>query len=76
MRDLYGGEHADFLASLRDEDVTRLARLANNGLHVASPVFDGASESESWAFWGEPACPIQGRRDYLMVEPEIPSNKW
>ncbi|MEC9072143.1 MAG: DNA-directed RNA polymerase subunit beta, partial [Myxococcota bacterium] len=32
--------------NLTDEDVGRLARMISGGVHVATPVFDGASETE------------------------------
>src|SRR5207244_3272798 len=47
LKDLYGTKDiADFVDALADEDVVKLARKASRGIHVASPVFDGASEEE------------------------------
>jgi DNA-directed RNA polymerase subunit beta len=46
MGDLYGKDVGDFVQGLKDEDVAKLARKAARGIHVASPVFDGAGEGE------------------------------
>src|SRR5438034_8918604 len=47
LKELYGTkEVSDFLDALADDDVVKLARKASRGIHVASPVFDGASEEE------------------------------
>src|SRR5262249_15657380 len=45
FRELYGKEMGEFVDQMKDEDLMRLARRAAHGIHVASPVFDGASEN-------------------------------
>ncbi len=40
-----GGQHED-IGSLNDDDVVALARNLSNGVPIATPVFDGASEQE------------------------------
>ncbi len=46
LREVYGKELGEFFDDIKDEDAVRLAQRARKGIHVASPVFDGASESE------------------------------
>ena len=46
LRDLYGTSIGEFVGELADDDVLRVARLAAGGVHMATPVFDGASEDE------------------------------
>src|SRR5262249_2377418 len=46
LREFFGKEAGDFVDDLKDEDVLRLAKKSNRGIHVGSPVFDGASEEE------------------------------
>jgi DNA-directed RNA polymerase subunit beta len=46
IQEIYGDQGKDLVSSLKDEDVVRLAHRAANGVHTASPVFDGASEEE------------------------------
>jgi DNA-directed RNA polymerase subunit beta len=61
LRELYGREVGDSVAELKDEDVLRVAELARNGLHVASPVFDGAAEDEVLALLRNAGLPESGR---------------
>ncbi|MBI5505945.1 MAG: DNA-directed RNA polymerase subunit beta [Deltaproteobacteria bacterium] len=47
MRGAYEGEGVgSYIDGLGDEDLCRLAEKARRGIHVATPVFDGASEEE------------------------------
>src|SRR5262249_5461288 len=58
LKELYGArESGDFIDALADEDVIKLARKASRGIHVASPVFDGASEEEIFNLLAPPTLP-------------------
>ena len=47
LREIYTTDQAHkFIDSLNEEDVRRFANAAREGVHVATPVFDGARESE------------------------------
>jgi len=47
MRSAYEGEGVgSFIDGLTDEDLATLSEKARRGIHVATPVFDGASEDE------------------------------
>ncbi len=46
---------------LDDEDLLELARLSSKGLHMATPVFDGAEESEIKAILSEAGLPDIGQ---------------
>jgi DNA-directed RNA polymerase subunit beta len=61
MRDLYGKDVGDFVDALRDDDVAKLARKAGNGIHVASPVFDGAGEAEVFNLLKKAGLPATGQ---------------
>ncbi len=43
---LKGGTHEQFIQSLGDADVVSLGKRVSTGIHVATPVFEGASEKE------------------------------
>src|SRR5437763_13708648 len=61
LREFFGKEAGDFVDDLKDEDVLTLARKSSNGIHVASPVFDGASEDEILALLRRAALPHTGQ---------------
>jgi DNA-directed RNA polymerase subunit beta len=61
LKDLYGKEIADFVEGLKDDDLVKLARKATNGIHVASPVFDGAGESEIFGLLKRAGLPATGQ---------------
>jgi DNA-directed RNA polymerase subunit beta len=72
MRDLYGKDVGDFVDGLRDDDVAKLARKAGVGIHVASPVFDGAGETEIFNLLKKAGLPATGQarlRDGRTGEP-------
>ncbi len=46
LLELYGKEWEETFESCREEDLVTAARKARDGIHVASPVFDGATEDE------------------------------
>jgi DNA-directed RNA polymerase subunit beta len=50
-----------FIDALGDEDVVKLASKAANGIHVASPVFDGASEGDVFDLLAGAALPVNGQ---------------
>jgi DNA-directed RNA polymerase subunit beta len=50
-----------FIDGLKDEDVCRLAEKAARGIHVATPVFDGASEPEIFELLTGSALPETGQ---------------
>ena len=61
LKDLYGKEVGDFVDSLKDDDLVKLARKATNGIHVASPVFDGAGEGEIFNLLKKAGLPATGQ---------------
>ncbi len=62
LKELYGAkELGDFIEALDDGDVVKLARKAARGIHVASPVFDGASEEEIFTLLARAALPANGQ---------------
>src|SRR5262245_46920300 len=62
LKELYGAKDmADFVDALADEDVVKLARKASRGIHVASPVFDGASEEEIFRLLARATLPGNGQ---------------
>ncbi|TMA30620.1 MAG: DNA-directed RNA polymerase subunit beta, partial [Deltaproteobacteria bacterium] len=54
-------ELADFVDALADDDVVKLARKAAKGIHVGSPVFDGASEEEIFKLVARATLPANGQ---------------
>lgn len=72
MGDLYGKDVGDFVRGLKDEDVIKLSRKAARGIHVASPVFDGAGEGEIFNLLKKANLPSTGQarlRDGRSGEP-------
>ncbi len=62
LRELYPSkELGEFIDALDDADVVKLARKAARGIHVASPVFDGASEEEIFTLLAKAALPQNGQ---------------
>jgi DNA-directed RNA polymerase subunit beta len=62
LKELYGTKDmGDFIDALAEEDVVKLARKASHGIHVASPVFDGASEDEIFKHLARAALPGNGQ---------------
>ena len=61
LKDLYGKDIGDFVDGLKDDDLGKLARKALNGIHVASPVFDGAGESEIFNLLKKAGLPATGQ---------------
>jgi len=66
----YRGDGAhSFIDGLGSDDVLKLARKATTGVHVATPVFDGASENE--IFDRRLGCGRQGHRVSVAAEAGI-----
>jgi DNA-directed RNA polymerase subunit beta len=62
LKDLYGSKDVgEFIDALTDEDIVKLARKASRGIHVASPVFDGASEEEIFTQLARATLPANGQ---------------
>ncbi|MCW5893862.1 MAG: DNA-directed RNA polymerase subunit beta [bacterium] len=62
LKDLYGSkELGEFIDALSAADVLKLAKKAARGIHVASPVFDGASEEEIFKLLARAALPATGQ---------------
>jgi DNA-directed RNA polymerase subunit beta len=61
LREFFGKDAGDFVDDLKDEDVVKLARKSSSGLHVASPVFDGAAEEEILALLRRASLPHTGQ---------------
>ena len=62
LKELYPSKDlSDFIDTLDDADVIKLARKAARGIHVASPVFDGASEEEIFKLLAKAVLPANGQ---------------
>jgi len=62
LRKLLGErDYKKYLDELDEDDVTYLAQRSRKGLHVATPVFDGASEEEIMSFLKEAGLPEVGQ---------------
>ncbi len=62
LKELYPSkELGDFIDTLDESDVIKLARKAARGIHVASPVFDGASEEEIFKLLAKACLPANGQ---------------
>jgi len=61
VKEFYGKDVAEFVDGLKDEDIVKLARKSRRGVHVASPVFDGAAESEIFELLGRAGLPASGQ---------------
>ncbi|MFN8625641.1 MAG: DNA-directed RNA polymerase subunit beta [Candidatus Binatia bacterium] len=61
MRDLYGKGVGDLVDGLKDDDLQRLVQKAAHGIHVASPVFDGAGENEIFGLLKRAGLPPTGQ---------------
>jgi len=62
LRDLYPEkEHQEFIDQLDDSELAGLAARARNGMHTASPVFDGAREEEIFALLKRAGLPESGQ---------------
>jgi len=62
LKDLYANKDTvAFVDSLPDTDIVKLVGKATRGIHVASPVFDGASEDEIFALVKSAGLPPSGQ---------------
>ena len=62
LKEIYATkEVGELIDELRDEDVVKLVRKAARGVHVASPVFDGASEEETFGLLKRAGLPPSGQ---------------
>jgi DNA-directed RNA polymerase subunit beta len=62
LKKIYETEEASrFIDSLPDEDVVRFADKLRRGIHVATPVFDGAFEVEVKSFLSKAGLPNSGQ---------------
>jgi DNA-directed RNA polymerase subunit beta len=62
LKDIYGTETtAAVLNDLNDSDLHRVASRAKLGVHVASPVFDGATEEEIFSLLKHANLPESGQ---------------
>jgi DNA-directed RNA polymerase subunit beta len=62
LRDLYPDrEYQEFIEELTDVEVVKLADKARNGIHSASPVFDGAREDEIFNLLKRAGLPETGQ---------------
>jgi len=52
---------ADFVRDLKDEEIGRLASKSAKGVHLASPVFDGAGEAEIFGLLETAGLPESGQ---------------
>ena len=60
LREFYGNDIEEFVGGLKDDDALKLAGRAGLGVHVASPVFDGAREDEIFALLKQAGLPEVG----------------
>jgi DNA-directed RNA polymerase subunit beta len=62
LKEIYGnGDIALTLNNLSEDDLRRVASRAKTGVHIASPVFDGASEEEIFSLLGRAQLPETGQ---------------
>ncbi|MBY0277083.1 DNA-directed RNA polymerase subunit beta [Candidatus Binatia bacterium] len=61
LKELYGKEFGDLIDAVPDEDIAKIAARAARGVHMASPVFDGASEQEIFHLLGKADLPETGQ---------------
>jgi DNA-directed RNA polymerase subunit beta len=61
MREFFGKEIAEEVDALRDEDILKVARKSVRGVHMGSPVFDGAAEDEIFALLKRAGLPETGQ---------------
>jgi DNA-directed RNA polymerase subunit beta len=61
LKEFYSKDFGEFIDALSDEDVPRLAEKSRRGIHVASPVFDGASETEIFGLLSRATLPSTGQ---------------
>jgi DNA-directed RNA polymerase subunit beta len=62
LRELYVNKEAvELIDQLRDEDVVKLVEKAARGIHVGSPVFDGAAEDEIFGLLKRAGLPPSGQ---------------
>jgi len=61
LMELYGKDWSETLEGCREEDLTKIARKAQHGIHTASPVFDGATEGEIFALLSQAGLPETGQ---------------
>ena len=62
LRELYPDkEYQEFIEELTDAEVVKLADKARNGIHSASPVFDGAREDEIFNLLKRAGLPETGQ---------------
>jgi DNA-directed RNA polymerase subunit beta len=54
-------DYGEFCGDLDDGSLAELAKRSRDGLHVATPVFDGASEEEIRHFLSEAGLPVTGQ---------------
>jgi DNA-directed RNA polymerase subunit beta len=62
LKELYASKGlADFIDALADQDVVKLGGKVARGIHVATPVFDGATEEEIFKHLARAALPATGQ---------------
>ncbi|MDR0550132.1 MAG: DNA-directed RNA polymerase subunit beta [Deltaproteobacteria bacterium] len=62
FREILGEKDANrFIDDLSDKDLLKIAKGARNGLHLSTPAFDGANESEIRAFLRRANLPENGQ---------------
>jgi DNA-directed RNA polymerase subunit beta len=61
MRELLGKDAAETIDALRDEDLAKVARKSVRGVHMGSPVFDGATEEEIFGLFKKAGLPESGQ---------------
>jgi DNA-directed RNA polymerase subunit beta len=60
LKSIYGRSH-ELIDGLTDEDIVKVAEKARPGVLLASPVFDGASESEVFGLLEQAELPASGQ---------------
>jgi len=62
LKDLYPAKDvAEMVDHLSNADIVRLATRAKSGVHVATPVFDGAAETEILSLLKQAGLPVTGQ---------------
>ncbi len=61
IQEVFGEKVTELVRDLKDDDIKRLARKSAYGVHLASPVFDGAREAEIFGLLKDAELPEGGQ---------------
>jgi DNA-directed RNA polymerase subunit beta len=61
LKEFFGKEAGEFIDSLKDEDLYKVAHKSLHGIHMASPVFDGVAEVDIFSLLRKAGLPHSGQ---------------